>query len=120
MARRDHATADVNTTRQICEFDPTSHYMTRHDTTRHDIHLSDMIRGDANRPDIILTESDMTEIHPSRNHEIRLSLSQLCGIKKAPQQLLCSGQCAPHSFGAKSRPLDEGTASKYGSIVEPP
>ena len=42
-------------------------------------------------------------IHPSRHHEIRLSLSQLCGVKKkAPLQLLSPGQCAPHSFGVES------------------
>ena len=44
------------------------------------------------------------EIHPSKHYEIRLSLSQLCGVNKAPPQLLGSGQCAPNSFGVESPP----------------
>ena len=41
---------------------------------------------------------------PSTHYEIRLSLSQLCGVRteKPPQQLLSSGQRAPQSFGVES------------------
>ena len=42
----------------------------------------------------------------SRHQEIRLSLSQLCGVnkKKPPLQSLNSGQFAPHSLGAEKLP----------------
>ena len=43
-------------------------------------------------------------LHPSRHCEIRLSLTQLCGVNKSPLQLLGSVQCAPHSFGVNSPP----------------
>ena len=45
-------------------------------------------------------------VHPSIHHEIRLSLSQHCDVrkKKPPLQLISSGQRAPHSFGVESPP----------------
>ena len=45
-------------------------------------------------------------IRPSRHYETRLSLSQLCGVKKKrpPLQLLSSGQCAPNAAWRVSSP----------------
>ena len=40
-------------------------------------------------------------LHSSRHCEIRLSLAQLCGVNKAPQQVRGSGQGAPHSIWRK-------------------
>ena len=54
--------------------------------------------------------------HPSIHYEIRLSLSQLCGVreKKPPLQLLSSGQCAPHSFGVEGHSLTPSGAQHRG------
>ena len=57
--------------------------------------------------------------HPSRHYEIRLSLTQLCGIK--PLQLPNSGQCAPHSgvsaslIGGKSTEAKTPKWSRHGA-----
>ena len=39
-----------------------------------------------------------------RHNEIRLSLTQFCGVNKAPLQLLGSVHCAPHALGVNSLP----------------
>ena len=46
--------------------------------------------------------------HPPRHNEIRLSLSQLCGVNRTPLQLPRTGQCAPHSFAEKGFSLVRG------------
>ena len=61
--------------------------------------------------------------HPSRHDEIRLSLSQLCGVRKKKSRHYSypsSGHCAPHSFGVENHSTVESTASRPGSIVVPP
>ena len=58
-------------------------------------------------------------VHPSRHHEICLSLSQLCGVNKAPLQLLNSGQRAPHLFGVECPLSVGGTAPRPGIVVPP-
>ena len=56
----------------------------------------------------------------STHYEIRLSLTKLCGVNKAPLKLPGSVQCAPHSFGVDSPLLIGGSASRHGFIAKPP
>ena len=50
----------------------------------------------------------LNSVHPSRHYEVRLSLSQLCGVNKAPLQLPSSGLCAPALIRRKESPPSSG------------
>ena len=63
-----------------------------------DFSMSHIKKGHRGSGDDHLTTTHLG-MYPSRHHEIRLPLSQLC---KPPLQLLSSGQCGPHAIGVES------------------